>query len=348
MDNIDGNGGQEGDDSHRKKTLMASKHSWSEYMSHKRDKQWKQLNERKECLNSSQKQLFSGICVFVNGVTNPSELVLKQLVVNSGGMCVNHFDAKRVTHIIASNMAFVKMKNLKDSCVVVKPDWICDSLTANQLLSIDDYLVVKRTNDNIKRFFVNRDNKESTKEGSDERHDSVMTTLCVEERVDSNENKSLSEMRSKETKQKQKRKVKSDSKALKRCSFGPLDLLFNDIKSQKRGGLLTSDSTPNICGKSVVKDVIELLEEWVNTEEELMDEDVAYVTKYMCDLIDQKKFNQLEVVFKQLFVYISNRNIEWKLCFNDLRKTLLNELKVQRIDCEMHFKSLLSTDYCFD
>jgi hypothetical protein len=36
-----------------------------------------------------------------------------------------------------------------------------------------------------------------------------------------------------------------------------------------------------------------LIDEWISTEEDLIDEDIAYVTKYFCHLIDERKHDQL-------------------------------------------------------
>jgi hypothetical protein len=36
-----------------------------------------------------------------------------------------------------------------------------------------------------------------------------------------------------------------------------------------------------------------LIDEWISTEEDLIDEDIAYVTKYFCHLIDERKYDQL-------------------------------------------------------
>ena len=66
-----------------------------------------QMSENTETNGKSLNQLFSGVCVHIDRVVSPSELELKRMVRRFGGMYLNHFDANRTTHTIASNMAFV-------------------------------------------------------------------------------------------------------------------------------------------------------------------------------------------------------------------------------------------------
>jgi hypothetical protein len=109
---------------------------------------------------------------------------------------------------------------------------------------------------------------------------------------------------------------------------GPLDKIFKELKDMKRGGLLSSNINANICGKTKSKDVIDLIDEWISTEEDLIDEDIAYVTKYFCDLIDERKYDQLLEIGIAFYEFVERRNqMIWKESYNDIRNTIINELK---------------------
>lgn len=58
------------------------------------------------------------------------------------------FFRKSTTHIIAQNLAGVKLQNLKPHQKVVQPLWITDCLKANTLLPIQPYLLAVPTSYN--------------------------------------------------------------------------------------------------------------------------------------------------------------------------------------------------------
>ena len=369
---------------------------WGQYMSSKREKLMKQLNENCDQNND---QLFSGICVHINGVTDPSELELKSLIVSSGGMCLNHFDPKRTTHTIAENLPLAKIKNLKDNQIVVKPKWITDSVEAKQLLPVEDYLIIKR-NHPIKQYFnkkveitghlvqdINQiiDSNDDFVETIDDSNDGLpqqvnigrnLTTIC--ERIDcedserrvefnrshfipdslsqidpqfldslpeelrnelmkdiethSNRNNTVIKDKNLEKQKKTKtydsrRILAKDSKNMTNDGITPeITYCPNGDQNKNFGGLLTSVMTANICGKTDVIEVMKLIEEWVTTEEDLIDEDIAYITKYFCDLIDERKYNNLFKTFTKLFECIESRGqLVWKQSFNDIRNTIISE-----------------------
>jgi hypothetical protein len=130
---------------------------------------------------------------------------------------------------------------------------------------------------------------------------------------------------------KNKKKLKSSPKKsiiVKHVKSGPLDKIFKELKDMKRGGLLSSNINANICGKTKSKDVIDLIDEWISTEEDLIDEDIAYVTKYFCDLIDERKYDELLEIGIAFYKCVERRNqIIWKESYNDIRNTIINELK---------------------
>ncbi|KAK1276508.1 DNA repair protein REV1 [Acorus gramineus] len=88
--------------------------------------------------SSSGKGIFSGVSIFVDGFTVPSNQELRGYMLKHGGRFENYFSKSRVTHIICSNLPDSKVKNLRAfsrGLPVVKPTWVLDSVAADRLLS---------------------------------------------------------------------------------------------------------------------------------------------------------------------------------------------------------------------
>ena len=51
------------------------------------------------------------------------------------------FCSSSTTHIIASNLAYAKIKGLKPNQIVVYPQWITDSIKEGKLLPVHSYLI---------------------------------------------------------------------------------------------------------------------------------------------------------------------------------------------------------------
>lgn len=97
--------------------------------------------------------IFEGVCIYVNGWTNPCADELKQMMFEHGGRYeYNFYSRSMVTHTIASNLPNSKIQNLGSS-IVCTPDWIVDSIKANSCLPIDNYLLYKRNNGQKKLGF---------------------------------------------------------------------------------------------------------------------------------------------------------------------------------------------------
>jgi hypothetical protein len=458
--------------------------SWNQYMASKRQKLMKQFNEEvvkfndkqinnklnnntnemKSNSNSDLSKLFSGVCIYVNGYTNPSALELKQMMAKYGGIYLNNFDGTRTTHTIANNLPFAKLKDLKGNEKIVKPEWVVDSIKQKKLLPLYDYLLVKASGD-IERFLVHK-NTDKLKSNSDLNESNICEEIevidnqsnddlkiegrfvqniselfdnqidsnlintnhqsvnqlpnnesVIVEEVDINDNKTdetivskpetrktttyepvlatqelvnktkfnesnyipnsmsqidqeflnalplslrqeisstincnnsmnektiktsnvitINEKSMNQKKNYNKKKLKSSPKKsiiVKPVKSGPLDKIFKELRNMKRGGLLSSNINANICGKTKPKDVIDLIDEWISTEEDLIDEDIAYVTKYFCDLIDERKYDQLLEIGIAFYEFVEQRNqMIWKESYNDIRNTIINELKTINI-----------------
>ena len=86
---------------------------------------------------------FTGICVLINGYTNPDNETLQRLLQRHGGD-VERYETMRVTHIIAQNLSMAKAKAYKKQkrpIPVCLPHWITDSVQAKMLLPYADYLL---------------------------------------------------------------------------------------------------------------------------------------------------------------------------------------------------------------
>ena len=95
--------------------------------------------------NASEEQsegnIFSGVCIFVNGWTEPSSDELKRIMMIHGGV-FHHYRNHQTTHIIASNLPDVKVRQLKGDERIVKPEWITASVAAGKLLDCSQYLLM--------------------------------------------------------------------------------------------------------------------------------------------------------------------------------------------------------------
>ncbi|KAL2349558.1 hypothetical protein Fmac_003558 [Flemingia macrophylla] len=103
--------------------------------------------------SSSGKPLFTGVSIFVDGFTVPSNQELRGYMLKYGGRFENYFSRHRVTHIICSNLPDSKVKNLRAFSAglpVVKPTWILDSVAANRLLSWVPYQLDQLSNNQPK------------------------------------------------------------------------------------------------------------------------------------------------------------------------------------------------------
>lgn len=86
-----------------------------------------------------QSDLFSGISIFVNGLTNPSADELKRIMMTHGGI-YHTYQRSHTTFIIASNLPDVKIRQIT-SAKIISPQWIVDCLKENKILDYSNYLL---------------------------------------------------------------------------------------------------------------------------------------------------------------------------------------------------------------
>ncbi|KAK7866771.1 hypothetical protein R5R35_008756 [Gryllus longicercus] len=109
---------------------------WGGYMAAKISKLEEQFTVQAGKETEHESNIFQGIAIYVNGYTVPGADELKRIMILHGGV-FHHYETRKTTHIIASNLPDTKLKTLN----VVKPAWIVDSVTAGTLLDFRKYLL---------------------------------------------------------------------------------------------------------------------------------------------------------------------------------------------------------------
>jgi len=103
----------------------------SDYMRIKRAK----LQEQNvQLYGSGKSQLFRDIKVHVNGRTDPPAETLRELIVSHGGVYEQYYRPSRVTHMIATQLPPSKWQHISKQTVVVRPEWISDSIAVGKLI----------------------------------------------------------------------------------------------------------------------------------------------------------------------------------------------------------------------
>lgn len=83
--------------------------------------------------------LFAGMSIFVNGLTNPSSDELKRIMMVHGGI-YHTYQRSTTKFIIASNLPDVKIRQLT-TAKIVSPQWIVDCLKVKRILDYSKYLL---------------------------------------------------------------------------------------------------------------------------------------------------------------------------------------------------------------
>jgi hypothetical protein len=137
---------------------------WGGYMNAKKQKLMEQFDEdvAKTANFPKQSDLFKGICIFVNGLTIPPAVELRQIMMKHGGTFHTYFVRDKTTHIIVSSMANSKQHQF-DKFRVVRADWITESLSAGKLLDWRHYQFkseIVKGQKSAEKFFMKTNNNE--------------------------------------------------------------------------------------------------------------------------------------------------------------------------------------------
>ncbi|XP_033928197.1 DNA repair protein REV1 isoform X2 [Melopsittacus undulatus] len=114
---------------------------WGGYMSAKVKKledQFRSESAIQHQRDGNSSSIFSGVAIYVNGLTDPSADELRRLMMLHGGQYHVYYSRSKTTHIIATNLPNAKIKELKGE-KVVRPEWIVESIKAGRLLSYIPY-----------------------------------------------------------------------------------------------------------------------------------------------------------------------------------------------------------------
>ncbi|RMC06664.1 hypothetical protein DUI87_16102 [Hirundo rustica rustica] len=114
---------------------------WGGYMAAKVKKledQFRSDSAIQQQRDGNSSSIFSGVAIYVNGLTDPSADELRQLMMLHGGQYHVYYSRSKTTHIIATNLPNAKIKELKGE-KVVRPEWIVESIKAGRLLSYIPY-----------------------------------------------------------------------------------------------------------------------------------------------------------------------------------------------------------------
>ncbi|KAG8803064.1 deoxycytidyl transferase [Serendipita sp. 398] len=111
---------------------------YGQYMRRKRAK----LQIQNRDMSKIQSDVLRGVEIYINGHTEPSAQVLREIIVGNGGKFHAYLTNKSlVTHIIAMNLTPAKVKEYK-RMKVVRPEWILESVKAGELLPWIDFKLV--------------------------------------------------------------------------------------------------------------------------------------------------------------------------------------------------------------
>ncbi|KAJ8699295.1 deoxycytidyl transferase [Pleurotus ostreatus] len=110
---------------------------FSEYMRRKRAK----LQVQNTAIGSaSDQRIFDGLAIYINGYTDPSVQVLRELIVHHGGIYHPYLDKKAlVTHIITCSLTPAKIREFQNM-KVVRPEWLVQSAEQGTLLPWRDFI----------------------------------------------------------------------------------------------------------------------------------------------------------------------------------------------------------------
>ncbi|EDV96067.1 GH15415 [Drosophila grimshawi] len=110
---------------------------WGGYFEAKKSKLEEQFAAASNPFRKS--NLFDGISIFVNGLTNPTADELKRIMMVHGGT-FHHYERSHTKFIIASNLPDVKVRKM-DTSRIIAAQWVVDCVEQNRVLDYKPYLL---------------------------------------------------------------------------------------------------------------------------------------------------------------------------------------------------------------
>ena len=87
--------------------------------------------------------VFTGVSIYVNGITDPPWIDLKDIMLSNGGRFQNYYSRATVTHIVCAHLTAQKLEALakadRHHPPVVRPEWVVDSLREGKLMPCARY-----------------------------------------------------------------------------------------------------------------------------------------------------------------------------------------------------------------
>ncbi|XP_067644830.1 DNA repair protein Rev1 [Eurosta solidaginis] len=121
-----------------------------------------------------QSNLFQGISIYVNGLTNPSADELKRIMMVHGGT-YHHYERSHTTYIIATNLPNVKVRNMNTS-KIISPQWVVDSVKEMHVLDYTRYLLYTNQKNSQPRLVFKRSDQDKSQSENDLKLDNQLTT----------------------------------------------------------------------------------------------------------------------------------------------------------------------------
>lgn len=91
--------------------------------------------------------------------------------------------------------------------------------------------------------------------------------------------------------------------------YGPMDRFIkrsevvnvSEDSREQSSSSICSTRNASLCGETDLDSIISLVREWVETEPDLMDEDVAYFMRFILELVEGKEFDVLAAISKAYY-----------------------------------------------
>ncbi|RKP21526.1 DNA/RNA polymerase [Rozella allomycis CSF55] len=133
--------------SDKRKEKEPAYESYDQYFQEKKRK----LEQQNSCTLKT--NIFHGLVFHVNGYTNPPLTTVRDLVCEHGGRYAQYL-SREVTHIVCTNLPMAKLKLLKQSDVIIKPEWILDCIKKGGLVDERPYRVYEHNSLNNQKTLV--------------------------------------------------------------------------------------------------------------------------------------------------------------------------------------------------
>ncbi|XP_030570515.1 DNA repair protein REV1 [Drosophila novamexicana] len=137
---------------------------WGGYFEAKKAKLEEQFAAASDPFRKS--NLFDGISIFVNGLTNPSADELKRIMMVHGGT-FHHYERSHTNFIIASNLPDVKVRKM-DTSRIISAQWVVDCVQQKRIVDYKPYLLYtnQKTTQPRLNFGKAKNNDSTVSEGS--------------------------------------------------------------------------------------------------------------------------------------------------------------------------------------